>query len=87
MRRDLKIRGYVVAQAPNAPLWVAIAAATARAVLEDGALEDGAEATFYLALTIWAYEEAANGVNRLRRALGIVALALIALSLGRRFGA
>lgn len=83
MQRDLKIRGYVVAQAPNPPLWAALAALVVRAIVDDGTVDDAASAVFYIGITIWAYEEAVNGVNGLRKALGIVALVLIAISLAR----
>lgn len=83
MQRDLKIGGYVVAQWPNAPLWVALAALLVRALVADETVDDVASAVFYLGITIWAYEEAANGVNGLRKVLGAVALVLIAVSLAR----
>jgi hypothetical protein len=82
--RDFKIRGYTVGQFPNPPLWVALAA-LAVALLTDGAgaLNDTARAIFYVALTVWAYEEAARGVNGFRRALGAVALVLIVVAVAR----
>ena len=88
MRRDLKIRGYTVAQFPNPPLWVALAAFIVALLAGDGStVDDLARAVLYLALTIWAYEEAANGVNGFRRALGAVALVLIMIALARAVGA
>ena len=84
MQRDLKIRGYTVAQAPNPPLWAALAAAAVGAVADEGTtLDHGARAVFFVAITVWAWEEAAHGVNGFRRALGAVALVLIALAIGR----
>lgn len=40
-------------------------------------------AVSYVALTVWAYEEAASGVNGFRRALGAVALVLIVVAVSR----
>jgi hypothetical protein len=62
---------------------VALVALALRAILDGGTAEDGARAIFYVAITIWAYEEAANGVNGFRKALGVVALVLIAISIAR----
>lgn len=86
MRSDLKIRGYTVAQAPNPPLAVALIALALSAVLDRGTAEDGARAIFYVAITVWAYEEAANGVNGFRKALGAAALILIVISIARAIG-
>ena len=62
--RDFKIRGYTVGQFPNPPLWVALAALLmARLTDEASTVNDLARAVFYVALTVWAYEEAASGVN------------------------
>jgi hypothetical protein len=80
--RDLKIRGYTVGQFPNPPLWTAFAALLV-AALTNGTVHDLARAVFYVALTVWAYEEATRGVNGFRRALGVVALVLIATAVTR----
>ena len=88
MRRDLKIRGYTVGQFPNPPLWVALAAFLVALLTGDGTtINDLARAVLYVALTIWAYEEAANGVNGFRRALGAVALVLLVIAIARAVGA
>lgn len=51
---------------------------------DDGTvIDDLARAISYVALTVWAYEEAANGVNGFRRALGIGALVLIVVAVAR----
>ena len=85
--RDLKIRGYTVGQFPNPPLWVALAALLlARLTDEASTVNDLARAVFYVALTVWAYEEAASGVNGFRRALGAVALVLIVVAVSRAVG-
>ena len=86
MHQDLKIRGYTVAQAPNPPLWVALAGLLVAFLVDDGTVHDVARAVFYVGITIWAYEEAANGVNGLRKGLGIVGLILIVASLAAAVG-
>lgn len=84
---SLKIRGITVAQAPNPPLLVAIVAAVIGNLADhDGDLYDWARAVFYVALTVWAWEEMTDGVNRFRRGLGVVALAYIVYALARAFG-
>ncbi len=88
MLRDLKIRGYTVGQFPNPPLWLALAAFLGALLTGDGTtVNDLARAVLYVALAIWAYEEAANGVNGFRRALGAVALVLIVIAVAREVGA
>jgi hypothetical protein len=85
--RDFRIRGYIVGQSPNPPLWVAFAALLAAGLTDGaGAVNDVARAVFYVALTVWAYEEAARGVNGFRRALGAVALVLIVVSVASAVG-
>lgn len=80
--RDLKIRGYTVGQSPNPPLWTALAALLV-GYLSSGTVHDLAGAIFYVALTVWAYEEAARGVNGFRRTLGVFALVLIVAAIAR----
>jgi hypothetical protein len=85
--RDLKIRGYTVGQFPNPPLWVALAALAVALLTSDAStVNDAARAVFYVALTVWAYEELARGVNGFRRALGAVALLLIVIAVARAVG-
>ena len=87
--RELEIRigGYTVGQFPNPPLLVAAAAALAGWLAdEDATLEDAAESAFYVALTVWAYEEATGGVNVFRKALGAAGLALVLVRLAQRLG-
>lgn len=87
IQRDLKIRGYTVGQFPNPPLWIALATLlVARLTNGGGTVHDLAQAIFYVALTVWAYEEAAHGVNGFRKALGAVALALIVGAVARTVG-
>lgn len=87
IQRDVKIRGYVVGQFPNPPLWIALAALLATWLADDGStINDLARAIFYVALTVWAYEEAAHGVNVFRKALGAAALGLIVVGVARAVG-
>ncbi len=87
IQRDFKIRGYTVGQSPNPPLWIALAALLLARLTDDGStIDDLARATFYVALTVWAYEEAAHGVNGFRKGLGIAALGLIVISVARALG-
>jgi hypothetical protein len=87
IQRDLKIRGYTVGQFPNPPLWVALAALLVAWLSDDGSvIDDLARAISYVALTVWAYEEAANGVNGFRKALGIGVLVLIVVAVARAVG-
>jgi hypothetical protein len=87
MRSQLRIRGYVVGQAPNPPLIVAALAALLGLLLEDGSTaHDIARSVFYIALTIWAYEEAVNGVNGFRRALGVAVGIFVLVGLIRAIG-
>jgi hypothetical protein len=75
MIRDLRVApgGFVLAQWPNPPLWVALAAALA-AALTGGRTHDVATAVFFMALTVWAYLELTDGANWFRRALGVAGL-------------
>lgn len=84
MPRDLKIRGYTVGQFPNPPLWVAFAALLVALFSDESStVNDVARAVLYVALTIWAYEEAVSGVNGLRRGLGALTLVLIVVVVAR----
>ena len=86
-RRDLKINGYVVAQFPNGPLLVALAAALASLFLDDGTTAANvARSVLYVGLTVWAYEEAADGVNRFRKGLGIAGLLFVVIRVAEGFG-
>ena len=80
IQRNLKIRGYTVGQFPNPPLWIALAALLAVRLTSGGTVHDLARAISYVALTVWAHEEVARGVNGFRKALGVVALGLIVVA-------
>lgn len=87
MRRDYKIRGYTVGHFPNPPLWVALAAFLVALLTSEGStVNDIARAIVYVSLTVWAYEEAVNGVNGYRKVLGAVTLLLIVIMVARAVG-
>ena len=67
---------FPVAQFPNAPLLVAIAAWIV-ARLTSGDAHDVARAVYLLALAIWAYEELVRGTNWFRRLMGAGFLVLL----------
>lgn len=73
-------RRYPVAQFPNAPLLAAFAGLTLAAPTE-GSVHNVGRALFYIGLGVWAWEEAAGGVNGLRRLLGAGFLVWILASL------
>ena len=77
----------MVGQFPNRALGLALAALLASALTDDGSTANHlARAVFYVALTVWAYEEAMHGVNGFRKALGVVALVLIVVGVARAVG-
>ncbi|HEX4011561.1 MAG TPA: hypothetical protein VHX62_16185 [Solirubrobacteraceae bacterium] len=79
-------RGFPVVQFPNNALIVAFVAGQLAAMLHAPGHFD-AQAVSYLAMTIWAYEELAHGVNWFRHALGLVYIVStgvhLAVALGR----
>lgn len=84
MNSSLKIGDYTVAQFPNTPLAIAIVAAIASRFFDEGSVAHGlSRAIFYVALTIWAYMELADGVNAFRRALGALGIAFVLMSITR----
>ena len=72
--------GYPVAQFPNAPLAVALAASLVGR-LADGRTDAYATAVFHVALGVWAYEELTRGDNAFRRLLGAGGLAFVLVKL------
>ncbi len=81
---DFKIRGYTVAQLPNAPIIVAVLAALVSRFLDDGSTGWAiARGVFFIGLTIWSWEELSGGVNGFRRALGALGLAFVMFSMIR----
>lgn len=72
----------VIAQAPNLPVLVGVAAIFLQYVLPSGQLHRVMELIAFGALFTWAWQELFEGVNYFRRALGLIGLAsLIALGL------
>lgn len=67
-------RAFPVAQAPNAPLLIALAGRAAQAVTR-GRTRRAGRAVFTIGLSVWAWGEASDGDNWLRRLLGAAALA------------
>jgi hypothetical protein len=63
-------RSFPIVQFPNAPLIIAVLAGRI-ATQTHGTTHAYASAVSYLAMTIWAYEELAHGVNWFRRLLGL----------------
>jgi hypothetical protein len=62
-------QGFPIVQFPNPPLALALLASIAAGFTEDTA-HRSQRAVFYLALGVWAYDEARDGDNWFRRALG-----------------
>jgi hypothetical protein len=63
-------RGFPIVQFPNAPLIAAILAGIAGQATR-GSAQRLALTIMYLALGVWAYEEAIRGDNWFRRLLGL----------------
>src|SRR4051794_13440918 len=64
-------RSYPIVQFPNAPLIIAFASGLL-AHHSHGGEHSYAQAVSYLAMAIWAYLELFQGVNTVRRLLGLV---------------
>jgi hypothetical protein len=75
-------RRFPIVQFPNLPLIVGLLAGAAGRFL-DGSARPYAAAVSYLALTIWAYEELAHGVNWFRRLLGLAFVILLIVRVAR----
>ncbi len=71
--RDSKGK-IVIAQPPNLPLIVWIAASLLKLVVTTGKINLGLELVAFGSLFTWAWEELFQGVNYLRRALGLIVL-------------
>ncbi len=69
---------FPVAQAPNAPLLVALLGRGIAAANPHGRAHDLGHALFALGFLVWAWEEATSGVNWFRRLLGVAGLARVA---------
>lgn len=72
----------VIAQMPNLPLLVGLAATLLQLLLPSGRLHTGLDLVAFGALFTWAWQELFEGVNYFRRSLGLVVLvSLIAFRL------
>ena len=72
----------VIAQMPNLPLLVGLAATSLQLILPSGDLKTGLDLVAFGALFTWAWQEIFKGVNYFRRALGLVVLVgILALKL------
>jgi hypothetical protein len=70
---SLKVKGLTIGQFPNAPLAIAFVGGwVARSA--SGSVHSAAQAISAVAMTIWAYEELAHGVNWFRHGLGLYSL-------------
>jgi hypothetical protein len=74
-------RRFPVAQFPNPPLLLALAGRGLEAAA-GGAARDAGRAVSTLGLTVWAWQEAVDGVNWFRRVVGIGALVWLVLGRG-----
>ncbi len=73
-------RRFPIAQFPNRPMILAMAAATLAAGA-DGTTAEGAALVSRLALLVWAYEEIVRGANWFRRLLGVAGGAYTVIAL------
>ncbi len=64
----------VIAQMPNLPLLVGLAATLLQLILSNSDLKTGVDLVAFGALFTWAWQELFEGVNYFRRALGLVVL-------------
>jgi hypothetical protein len=75
----------VIAQPPNIPLWIFIAATAVRLLLHpDGTLGTVVSVIGGVAIVVWALLEIVKGESPFRRVLG--AVVLVAVVLGRLLG-
>ncbi|OYQ65921.1 hypothetical protein B9G53_05825 [Pseudanabaena sp. SR411] len=72
----------VLAQMPNLPIIVWVAATVLKLIFTTGKINIGLEVIAFGSLFTWAWEELFQGVNYFRRALGLLVLiSLIALKI------
>lgn len=72
----------VIAQMPNLPLLVGLAATSLQLILPSSDFKTGVDLVAFGALFTWAWQEMFEGVNYFRRALGLVVLVtMLALKL------
>jgi len=75
-------RRFPIVQFPNLPLIVALLTGVASTFLHGNA-HSYIAAVSYLAMTVWAYEELAHGVNWFRRLLGLTYVIILILLFAR----
>jgi hypothetical protein len=73
-------RSFPIVQFPNAPLIIAFAAGLLARVAQ-GLPHICASAVSFLAMSVWAYEEAFHGVNWFRHGLGFFFLTMMFIQL------
>jgi len=76
---------FPVAQAPNAPLSIALGGLLV-SVVADGSVHAYARGLFYAALAAWAWQELVDGVNWVRRAIGAAGLVYVVVRVGAALG-
>lgn len=76
---------YPLVQFPNAPLLLALAASVVGWFV-GGHAQDYVSAVGTIGIVVWAWQEAVDGVNLFRHALGLAMLVSTAVSLAARFG-
>ncbi len=64
----------VIAQMPNLPILVWVAATLLKLVFTSGNLHSGLDAIAFGSLFTWAWQELFQGVNYFRRSLGLIVL-------------
>ena len=80
--RNRQTGKITIAQFPNLPLWITIAAVVVHRLAGDGTvLETVADRTVGVALGWWGIDEVARGVNPWRRILGAAGVVFAALRL------
>lgn len=77
---------YPLAQFPNAPLLLSLAASLVARLLPDGGAHDAARATSSVLLACWAWLELSAGVNLWRRALGLTFLVVVIAGVAEQLG-
>jgi hypothetical protein len=73
---------FQIVQFPNAPLLIAFGAGIAHHFVA-GTTGRYLQATTYLALAVWAYEELVRGSNWFRRLLGAAFLVIVVVRVAR----
>jgi hypothetical protein len=67
----------IIAQMPNPPLWVWLAATVLKLIFTSGNLYAVLDVIAFGSLFTWAWQELFDGVNYFRRTLGLVILIVV----------